>query len=241
MNTISFQDVYQTSPLTVSSSLPTPAFPIGQRAYTPDGREWVYVQASGILAKGSVAVPAAVTTSSAACTSSADNQGRLVYITNAAATWTIGQFAEAIGVISAGTGVGQTFKIKTNSATVLTLYPDTALTTALSVADSVVSIRTMSLVTKAAITSKLQSAVGAAQTAFAVGDCGWLITEGDGSVLAGEVLIVGSNFTTGAATTGEVIKGITTNGSFDAQSLGFALVANAAADQGTLVRFEIRG
>lgn len=234
MNQISFQNVYQTIQARGE-------FPLGQRAYTPDGREWVFAQASGILAKGSVAVPAAVTTSSAACSSSADNQGRLVYITNAAATWTIGQFEDAIGVVSAGTGVGQTFKIKTNSATTLTLYPDTALATALSVSDSVVSIRTMSIVTKSAATVTIQSAVGAAQTAFAVADYGWLLTEGDGSVLATEVLVVGANFTTGGATTGQVVKGITATGPFDAQSLGFALVANAGANQGTLVRFEIRG
>lgn len=232
MNTISFQNVYQT--ITARGE-----FPLGQRAMTPDGREWVFAQASAILAKGSIAVPNAVTAVDL-FSSSTDNQGRIVYLTSANASWTVGQFEDAIGVVDDGTGVGQTFKIKTNSANTLTLYPETALTTALSVADSDITIRTMSIVTKSAITSKIQSAVGSSQVSFAANDYGWLLTEGDGVVLAGEVLVVGGAFTTGDDTTGQVIKNVATESGITAQNLGFALVANAAADQGTLVRFFVR-
>lgn len=233
MNQITFQSVYQTS----STSAP---FNLGQRGQTPDGRQWVFVKANTALAKGSIAVPDAVT-SVDLCSSSVDALNRIVYITKSSAGWTVGQFADAIGVVDDGTGVGQTFKIQTNSTDTLTLYPESALATALAVADSDITIRTMAEVDKAAITDKLQSAVGAAQVAFSASDYGWLLTEGDGIVLAGEVLVVGSNFTTGDDTTGQVIKGITAKGPFDAQSLGFCLVANAGVDQGTLVRFEIRG
>lgn len=233
MNTISFQNVYQT--ITQRGE-----FKLGERAMTPDGREWVFVKADTALANGSVAVPDAVTAVDN-FSSSTDAQGRIVYLTSANANWTIGQFEDAIGVVDDGTGVGQTFKIKTNSATTLTLYPETALSTALSSTDSDITIRTMAIVDKAAITSKLQSAVGSSQVAFAAADYGWLLTEGDGRVLAGEVLVVGANFVTGDDTTGQVVKGTTAKGPFDEQSLGICLVANAAADQGTLVRFEIRG
>ena len=233
MNQITFQSVYQTS----ATSNP---FKLGQRGQTPDGRQWVFVKANSALAKGSVAVPDAVTAVDL-CSSSTDALGRIVYITKAAAGWTTGQFEDAIGVVDDGTGVGQTFKIQTNSTDTLTLYPETALTTALAVADSDITIRTMAEVDKAAVTSALQSAVGIAQVAFATSDFGWLLTEGDGVVLAGEVLVIGANFTTGDDTTGQVIKGVTAKGPFDAQSLGFCLVANAGADQGTLVRVEIRG
>lgn len=232
MNQISFQNAYQT--ITQRGQ-----FKLGERAMTPDGREWVFVKADTALANGSVAVPDAVTAVDA-FSSSTDSQGRIVYLTSANANWTIGQFEDAIGVVDDGTGVGQTFKIKTNSATTLTLYPETALTTALSSADSDITIRTMAIVDKAAITSKLQSAVGASQVAFAAADYGWLLTEGDGRVLAGEVLVVGGGFTTGDDTTGQVIKNIATESAITAQILGFALVANAAADQGTLVRFQVR-
>lgn len=232
MNQITFQSVYQTS----ATSAP---FALGQRGQTPDGREWVFVKANSSLAKGSVAVPDGVTAVDNV-SSSADALGRIVYITKSAAGWTSGQFQDAIGVVDDGTGVGQTFKISGNSTDTLTLYPETALATALSVVDSDITIRTMSEVDKAAVTSKLQSAVGAAQVAFAQGDYGWLLTNGDGVVLAGNTLVLGAGFTTGDDTTGQVIASIITEGPLTAQNLGIALVANAGVDQGTLVRFFIR-
>ena len=234
VNQISFQDVFQT--ITARGE-----FKLGQRAMTPDGRMWVFVNAAGAIGKNMIAIPNTVTTTTHIASSN-DNQSRAVYITDTNATWTMGAFEDGIGLVNTGTGTGQTFKIKTNSATVLTLYPESALSTAVTVAGSSgVAIETMSKVLIAAVTSKIQQAQGATQVAFASGDYGWLLTEGDGGVVAGEVLIIGSNFTTGAATAGEVIKGITATGPFDAQSLGYCIAANSGADLGALVRFEIRG
>lgn len=231
MNTISFQSVYQT--ITARGE-----FKLGQRAVTPDGREWQFVQAT-TLAKGSVAVPQTVT-SADLWSSSTDSQGRIVYLTRAASSMTVGDFEDAIGVVDDGTGVGQTFKIRTNSATTLTLYPETALSTALAVADSDLTFIGMSKVAKAAITDKVQMAQGIAQVAFTSGDYGWILTGGDGVVLAGEALVVGKSYVTGDDTTGQVVKGTTAKGAFDEQALGYAIVANAAADQGALVRAIIR-
>ena len=231
MNVISFQDVYQT--ITQRGE-----FKLGQRSATPDGRKWTFVTAT-TLANGSVAVPAAVTASDL-WSSSTDSQGRIVYLTRAANNLTVGAFEDAIGVVDDGTGVGQTFKIRTNNVTTLTLYPESALATALAVADSDLTLMTMSSVVKAAVTSKIQMAQGAAQVAFTSGDYGWILTEGDGRVLAGEVLIIGSNFVTGDDTTGQVLKGTTAKGPFDEQNLGYSIVANAGADQTALVRFQIR-
>jgi hypothetical protein len=232
-NQISFQSVYQT--ITERGE-----FPVGQRASTPDGREWVFVNAAGIIGKNLMAIPNTVTTLTT-LSSSTDNQGRIVYLTDTDASLTTGAFQDGIGLVNTGTGSGQGFKIKTNTATVITLYPENALTTALSVVDSGVALKTMSRVLVSAITSKLQQAVGATQVAFASGDYGWLLTEGDGTVVAGEVLVIGSNFVTGATTAGEVLKGTTAKGPFDEQNLGMALVANSGADLGALVRFEVRG
>jgi len=232
MNIISFQDVYQTT--TAKGQ-----FKLGQRASTPDGREWSYAQAAEGLTNSSVNVPDAVV-SADTCSSSTDSQGRIVYITKAAAGWTIGQFEDAIGVVDDGTGKGQTFKIKTNDATTLTLYPETALTTALSVTDSDITINEMAHVDMAAVTSAVQKAVGANQVAFSSGEYGWLLTNGDGRTVAGNTLVVGAGFTTGDDTEGQVIVGVTAKGPYDAQNLGFALVANSAADMGALVRYNIR-
>lgn len=233
MNQISFQNVYQT--ITERGE-----FKLGQRAMTPDGREWVFVNTAGAIGKNLIAIPNTVTTLTTV-SSSTDNQGRIVYLTDTDATMTVGAFQDGIGLVNTGTGTGQNFKIRTNSATVITLYPETALATALSVSDSGVALKTMSRVIIAAVTSKIQQAVGATQVAFSSGDYGWLLTEGDGGVVAGEVLIIGSNFVTGDDIAGQVVKGTTAKGPFDEQNLGIALVANSGADVGALVRFEIRG
>lgn len=232
MGPISFQNVYQT--ITQRGE-----FKLGQRAMTPDGRQWVFVKADTAVATGLVAVPDGVTSVTDIVSTGTDSQGRTVYITDNS-TWTTGQFEDSILTINGGTGTGQVCKVRTNSATVLTLYPETPITTALDTTSDL-AIRTMAIVDPAAITSKIQSAVGAAQVSFAASDFGWLITEGDGRVLPGEVLIIGSNFVTGDDTVGQVVKGTTGKGPFDEQNLGISLVANSAADVGALVRFEVRG
>jgi len=232
MNQISFQNVYQTS-------TNRGTFKLGERAMTPDGREWVFVRAQSALANSLIAVPDAVT-SADLWSSSTDNQGRIVYLTRAASSMTTGQFEDGIGVVDDGTGRGQTFKIRTNNATTLTLYPETALTTALAVADSDLTLMTMSYVDPAAITSKVQMAQGAAQVSFAAADYGWILTEGDGRCIAGDTLVVGRGFTTGDDTVGQVIVAVTTEGAYDMQNLGYAIVANAAADIGALVRYFVR-
>lgn len=233
MDQVTFQDVYQTT--TAAGQ-----FKLGQRGMTPDGREWVFARAQSAVGKNFIAIPNTVTTITTV-SSSTDNQGRIVYLTDTDSAWTIGQFQDGIGLVNAGTGSGQGFKIKTNSATVLTLYPETALATALSVSDSGCALRTMSNVIIAAVTSKVQQTVGATQVAFAAADHGWLLTEGDGTIVAGEVLVIGCDFVSGAATAGEVLKGTTAKGGFDEQNLGYCIVANSGSDLGALVRAEIRG
>ncbi len=232
MNQITFQNAYQTA---------TGAqFTIGQRAQTPDGREWVYVKCTtGTLAKGNVAIQDAVVAVDN-FSSSTDALGRIVYLTSANASWTVGAYADCIGVVDDGTGKGQTFKIMSNTVTTLQLYPESALATALSVVDSDITIVRPAQVTIAAVTSTVQGAVGIAQNSFANLDYGWLLTEGDGVVLTGNTLVVGAGFNTGDDTTGQVVVAVTAKGPYDAQNLGFAWVANSAADMGALVRVSIR-
>lgn len=233
MNQISFQSVYQT--ITARGE-----FKRGQRAMTPDGREWVFGQAQSAVATSLIAVPDAVA-SADLWSSSTDSQGRIVYLTRAASSMTVGAYEDGILVVDDGTGVGQVAKIRTNNATTFTLYPENALSTALAVADSDLTFHVMSYWDPAAITDKVQMAQGCPQVSFAAADYGWALTEGDGRVLAGEVLVVGKDFVTGDDTVGQVVKGTTAKGGFDEQNLGYCIVANAGADQGTLVRFEIRG
>lgn len=226
MNQISFQSVYQTST--------APSFAVGQRGQTPDGREWVYVKASAAVSANQVVVPAATTSVGTTISSSTDALGRIVYITKASAGWTVGAFADGVVHIDGGTGSGQVAKIKTNTTDTLELYPENALSTALST-DSTMEIWTQFLVRKAVITSKLQNATGVAQVAFASGDYGWVLTRGIGAVVAGEVLTAGASFVTGDDTAGEVIKGTTAKGTFDEQTIGICINPNSGADLAALV------
>ena len=238
MNTVTFVDVYQTS--TTNGAVTSNAFNIGQRGRTPDGREWVYVLAQGAIAANYLAIPYTVTTVTAgAVTSSSDNQGRIVYINCAGQTFTAGAFANGIGCVTAGTGIGQTFKIKTNNTTTLTLYPETALTVSLG-SSSALSINTMAYVQISAVTSTVQQTVGSPQVAFVAGDYGWVLTEGDGGIVASNQLVVGKGFTSGGSTAGQALVAVTATGAFDAQPLGYCIVANSGA-YATLARFEIRG
>lgn len=232
MNQLTFQNVYQTSQ--------NANFMLGQRAFTPDGRHWAYVKASAAINAGDIVIAGANVAVAATVVSSADASGRTIYIYKAAAGWTPGQFEDCIGVVNGGTGVGQVFKIKGNTSNTLELYPENALTTALDGTSTLV-IKPVNVVTKSAITSKIQAAVGIAQTAFAAGDYGWVLTNGDGFVTSGAVLTAGADFTAGDATTaGYATIGVTANGPFDAQSLGICLVANAAVNQKAMVRVIIR-
>jgi hypothetical protein len=230
MNPITFQDVYQTET--------AGAVKLGQRGCTPDGREWQYVKAASALATSLVAVPDAVATSDL-YSSSADSQGRIVYATRAANSLTVGQYEDGIGFVDAGTGVGQMFKIRTNDATTFTLYPENALSTALSVSDSDLTYINMNFVDPAAVTSKIQMAQGIAQATFAANEYGWLLTNGVGRVLGGAALLTGTGFTTGDDTAGQVIRAVTATGPFDAQNLGYCIIAGAI-DGGQVVMTDIR-
>jgi len=230
MNQVSFQDVYQTEV--------APSFEIGQRASTPDGREWQYVKANAAISNTFAVVPVAFTAEDL-WSSSQDNQGRNVYLSRAASSMTIGAFAQGIGIVDAGTGSGQTFKIQTNNGTTLTLYPETALATALAVADSDLTFGVMSLVTPAAVTSKVQMCQGGNQVAFSASDYGWILTNGDGRVMTGGALTVGGGFITGDDTAGQVIAATTNVGSLEQQTLGYAITAGAT-DAGALVRWITR-
>lgn len=226
MMKISFQDVKQT---TAAQGQTAP----GQVAQTPDGATWIYVKANSALAKGSVAVPVAIVGVDTV-SSSTNNLGQIVFITKASAGWTVGAYAGYFGVVDDGTGVGQVFKVMDNTTDTLILFPSYALTTALAVADSDITLSAPNLVAKSAITDKAQQATGIAQIAFAASDYGWVLKQGTGTAIAGEVLTADLSFVTGDDTTGQVVKGTTAKGAFDEQYLGYCRVANAGADQNFL-------
>lgn len=226
MNQISFNNVYQTSTAATNK--------LGERAQTPDGRQWIYIKASAALTRGKVVVPNAVTAVAATITSSADTQGRIVFVTKAAAGWTPGQFEDAWVQFDAGAPSGFAAKVKTNTNDTLELYPETALPVAAD-GSTTMKIWTNHNVRLALVTSKLQNAVGIVQTAFSANDYGWALTRGLGSVTADVVLTVGASFVTGGATAGQVVLGTATNGAFAEQTIGVCVAANGAVNKEALI------
>lgn len=226
MNTITFQNVYQTET--------SPQFSVGQRGTTPDGRDWVYVQASTAVSQFATVVPVAVTSVGTTISSSVNNLGQIVYITKAAAGWTAGQYGNGYVLINGGTGDGQVAKIIGNTATTLQLAPENALTTALDSTSTMV-IWTQFLVIPSLVTSKIQNATGVAQNAFNALDYGWVLTHGIGGALATTTLVAGEGFCTGAATAGDVIPVTTGQGSADAQTIGVCISPQGASGVAALV------
>jgi len=223
---ISMQSVRQASTTALAG--------IGQVANTPDGSTWIYVKAAEAISKGHVVVPdTAVGVDTVS--SSSDQQSRVVYITEASAGWTVGAYANAWGLVDSGTGVGQEFKVKDNTTDTLILYPEFALSTALAVADSDITLVFPYLVDKAAVTSDTQQATGIAQVAIASGSYGWVLQKGNGVAIAGEALTASAGFTTGDDTEGQVIKAVTAEGAYDEQNLGYCRVANESVDKAALV------
>lgn len=225
---ISFQDVLQVSA--------APQAILGAKANTPDGSTWQYVKVNEAVAKGLCVSPVA-NTGVDTVSSSTNGAGQIVYITESSAGWTVGQFADAWLVVDDGTGEGQVAKIKTNTTDTLELYPQWALTTALSVVDSDITISTVNtLVEMLPVTTATTLVIGAAQVAFTTASpYGWVLAKGPGYAISGTAAMTAEkNFTPGDDTEGQVIIGVTAKGDFDAFTAGYSLAANTTIDKGFL-------
>lgn len=232
MQTISFQNVLKTST--------TPLAILGAKASTPDGSLWTYGKLNEACSKGHVISPVAnvgVDTLS----SSTNGAGQIVYVTEATAGWTVGQFANTWFTVDDGTGEGQVAKVKTNTTDTLELYPEWALTTALAVADSDITISYVNqLLEKAPITTLTTLVIGAAQVAFAANAYGWLLSKGPGICISGTAAMTAEkNFTPGDDTEGQVVIGVTAKGDFDGFTAGYSLAANTTIDLGFLAMLNV--
>ena len=231
MKYITFQDVLQTATVQQASEL-------GERAETPDGRQWVYVKANEALSKGHIATRIA-NTDVDTVSSATDGDGDITRITEASAGWTAGQFQNAYGLVDDGTGEGQYFKVEDNTSDTLRLYKAYELTTALDVADSDIVLVRPFLAEKSAITTLNQILLGVAQVAFAANEYGWLLTRGPGGVLVGAVVVANEQVTPGDDTEGEGTGVGAAETVDDVSSIGRVLVANTTVDKHALVDVDI--
>ncbi|MFH0960808.1 MAG: hypothetical protein V1897_19155 [Pseudomonadota bacterium] len=232
MKQINFQSVFDTPTVKMSN--------MNEWGQTPDGRIWEYLQATEAISQYMVvsnpANTAVVTVSSAA---SVADSTKYIYITEAAAGWTVGAYQDHWCLIISGTGQGQLGKIKDNTADTLELYYDYAFTTALAVADSAVTIRHEPDAEKVAITTLVTPLKGVAQVAFAASDYGWFLKRGIGGVLAGEAITINVTAGPGDDTEGTVEICDTTQGLFDTSVVGRCLIANTTADKACLMDINI--
>ncbi len=230
MQNINFQSVFDTPT--------TPQSVLGAIGQTPDGRLWRYLKATEAITKHMVVSRPANTTVTTV-SSSSNGASERVYITKASAGWTVADFQDHWGTINTGTGTGQIFKIKDNSADTLELYPDYALATALDVADSGFAIVHENDAEKIAITVDITQPTGVAQVAFASADYGWFLIRGIGGVLAGVAITINENIVSGDDTEGTGYIGTTAKGPFDEAHIARGLVANSAADLACLAYVNI--
>lgn len=227
MRELVFQKVLQTETVQQASFL-------GERVMTPDGRGWIYVKANE-----DVTIHKALTrianSNVDTVSSSSDGAGNRVFIKEISAGWTAGQFQNAYGIVDAGTGVGQFFKIKDNTVDTLELYPDYALGTALDVTDSDIVIVRPHLAELTATSTLHQIPVGIAQVAYTQNDFAWALERGVGAVTQGGTVFVANELCTpGDDTEGTLLTVASTETLDDASSFGRAMVIGTEDEEGII-------
>lgn len=232
MRQITFQSVFDTPTIRESN--------MESEAQTPDGRIWVYLKTTEAVSQYMV-VSNPANTAVATVSSSSNGLSQKVYITEASAGWTAGDFQDHWVIVYTGTGEGQIAKIKDNTTDTLEIFPEYALATALAVADSGITIRHSPDAEKIAVTTLITPPRGVAQVAFASADYGYFLVKGIGGVLAGEAITINTSMTPGDDTEGTVEIGDTAKGLFDEAYVGRCLVANASADMACLAYVNILG
>lgn len=235
MKNITFQDIFDTPSVQQGT--------LNGEAQTPDGNVYVYLYATEAITKYDITERPAITdVDTLSSAASPLDSAKYIYITEASAGWTAGAYQDHWLVVDDGTGEGQGGKIKDNTADTLELYFQHALTTALAVADSDITIVHWPDAEQLDVSATLASVNGIAQMAFASADYGYflkrgigLVTIGDTAGVLNQLLIPGSDALGGAL---GIASGATSD---DTAIIGKCLVANTTADKATLIEANIGG
>lgn len=230
MRLITFQAPYQTS--TVAEAK------LGEEAVTPDGRAWKYIQATHTASvAGGLVVPDASsvyqgTLAAGTLTATANSTGQVVYLTYSTGGLTAGALEDGWLYFYIGTGEGLLVKVKTNSATVIELYPNYALAATTTIdGTSGAKFWNPCSCTPSLVTTQTQIVTGVAQTAFAINAYGWVLIRGYGTVL-GSSFTAGAGVGPGGATAGFGLVATTAKGPFDQFYVGSTvIVANDSSKQ----------
>jgi len=211
---------------------------LGQKLETPDGRAFRYCLAGELLVAGDfyqTAVHSSSYVSQALAAAAAI--GATTLTVTAGTTITANQFKDGYAIVSAGTGIGQMFVVKSHPAItsaadgVITL--DESVRVALVAADSTITLikNPFDSIVKWAVTQTGSSA-GAAVYPIASGEYGWLQTGGAGAALSDSTATAAE--TTGISpsttTAGTITKAVTTQ-----ETIGGAMqVVTVSAEVGAI-------
>jgi len=211
---------------------------LGQKMLTPDGREFSYALAGELLVVGDWYQTAVHSSDyvSQACPTAAAIGDTSIAVT-AGGTITADQFKDGYLIVSAGTGLGQMFTIKSNlaitSAANGNIEVNEPVRVALVAASSTITLikNRFDSVVKWAVTQTGSSA-GAAVYPVASGEYGWLQTGGTGAALSDNVPTAAE--TTGISpsttTAGAITKAVTTQETIG----GAAQVVTVSAEVGAI-------
>lgn len=198
----------------IMSSSATQLHTLGEKCVTADGRVYRYAKAGGTaLVPGKLQQAAAEVTADQNLAIAASAIGATTITTTSTVTVTANQYAGGYALISASTGAGYQYRIKSHpaaTAAVVTLtLEDTievALTTSSKV-DLVANPFSGVIVNPATATS---TPVGVAVYPVAASEFGWLQTGGIANVLADGTVVVGTSLVASNATAGalEALTGV---------------------------------
>jgi len=196
------------------TSLDTPLHAIGTLATTSDGRKFRYARAgaSALVAGDMIQAPAQLVNHDQLTPSAAAIGATEISVTLGATAVTANQYANGWICIDTTPGLGQFLKIQSHpaadasAAVVLTLFPEDALTVALTSSSRVTLVpNPYSAVIQTPVTTLTGAAIGAAIYPIAAGEYGWIQSGGPAAVLIAGTPGVGLAVVVPATAAGAVV------------------------------------
>jgi len=212
----------------------TQLHPLGQEGTDEIGRTFRYAKAGGTVPAGQIvtAAPNVANHVGARATNSAAIGDEVIEVTVGATAVTEDQYKGGLIVINAGTGLGQQFRIKGNtaaaSAGTTKVYIDGAVKVALATADSKAHLYPNKFNGVTTSSTLAFRRVGVAVRALANGEYGWLQTTGVAGVLVEGAAVAIADPVIPSATTAGAVEGIGTAAVTD-QVVGVAIQAGTTA------------
>lgn len=212
----------------------TQLHPLGQLAVDENGRSFRYVKASGSVAAGRLVAAAALVANhvGARATNSAAIGDSVIEVTVGATAVTQDQYAGGLIVINAGTGIGQSFRIKGNTAAASSgttkVYIEGQVKVALSSSDSKAHLYPNKFNGVSTSATLALRRVGVSVVALTDGQYGWICTQGVAAVLVEGTAVAIADPVIPSATTAGAVEGIGTAAVTD-QVIGVAIQAGTTA------------